>query len=158
MAAGGLVILILLIIIARAIYWRIMAREIRTGRRVIPESSFVNHQGPSSSDFSRIEISDNRVYPANSKELIEDPLNTCCICLDGNTNSITKCGHVFHLRCLYEWCNRRNSCPLCNYKHINESKVFCHSCHTELRTINMHTLHPLHIGTFDSKRCDNCIK
>lgn len=48
---------------------------------------------------------------------------TCSICLDIITNSnddnwfISKCGHLFHKKCLSKW--NRNTCPLCrkrNYK------------------------------------------
>ncbi|GBF87922.1 hypothetical protein Rsub_00634 [Raphidocelis subcapitata] len=41
----------------------------------------------------------------------------CPTCLDGfcdaNPRIVTRCGHHFHLQCLYSWLERRPTCPLC---------------------------------------------
>ncbi|KAJ9504849.1 hypothetical protein QJQ45_014334 [Haematococcus lacustris] len=33
-----------------------------------------------------------------------------------NPKTFTECGHHFHLPCLYEWLERKDTCPLCERK------------------------------------------
>ena len=39
----------------------------------------------------------------------------CIICLENMTSSIkkTKCNHRFHKKCIKNWTNEKNTCPLC---------------------------------------------
>jgi len=51
------------------------------------------------------------------KESFSDFNEVCPTCLDlytpDNPEIVTKCGHRFHLGCLYEWLERANTCPIC---------------------------------------------
>ena len=52
-------------------------------------------------------------------ELLENELliTECSICLDsyeiGDTISILSCEHFYHTKCLNEWLNKKEECPLC---------------------------------------------
>lgn len=74
LGAGSLAILILIIIAARAIYLQAKLRRMRVARRVIPESSFISHNGNGLSDPSRVSASlqelDSKVFPANCKDIM----------------------------------------------------------------------------------------
>eukprot|EP00878_Enallax_costatus_P015792 GHUV01016549.1.p1 GENE.GHUV01016549.1~~GHUV01016549.1.p1 ORF type:complete len:109 (+),score=30.55 GHUV01016549.1:496-822(+) len=41
----------------------------------------------------------------------------CPTCLeaytDDNPKIFTRCGHAFHMQCIYAWLERKNTCPLC---------------------------------------------
>ncbi|KAF6260534.1 hypothetical protein COO60DRAFT_1269386 [Scenedesmus sp. NREL 46B-D3] len=41
----------------------------------------------------------------------------CPTCLeaytDDNPKIFTRCGHSFHMQCIYAWLERKNTCPLC---------------------------------------------
>lgn len=43
--------------------------------------------------------------------------NNCMICLNSLNNKkvITRCNHKFHNKCILEWCNINNNCPMCRY-------------------------------------------
>jgi len=47
----------------------------------------------------------------------DEDADCCPTCLevytDGNPRTWTRCGHHFHLQCLYEWLERKDTCPLC---------------------------------------------
>lgn len=47
----------------------------------------------------------------------DDPEACCPTCLepfaDGDPPVFTRCGHRFHLQCLYAWLERKSTCPLC---------------------------------------------
>ena len=51
----------------------------------------------------------------------------CCICLedsmDKKNSDVTKCGHTFHVSCLYKIKNMR--CPLCR-QDISDMSIFKH--------------------------------
>ncbi|ESQ38242.1 hypothetical protein EUTSA_v10029381mg [Eutrema salsugineum] len=58
----------------------------------------------------------------NTEELKSMETEPCSICLDELSGSNSKktgvptrmtCSHVFHDRCLIEWLQRKNTCPLC---------------------------------------------
>ena len=51
----------------------------------------------------------------------------CSICLESefsdeefydNYKYITPCAHVFHKKCLEQWCAKNNSCPSCRTKNV----------------------------------------
>ena len=47
--------------------------------------------------------------------------NYCTICMDTidkKSKFVTKCLHVFHENCISSWILEKNSCPLCNERHI----------------------------------------
>jgi len=48
----------------------------------------------------------------------DDPDACCPTCMeafdDGNPPAFTRCGHRFHLQCLYAWLERKQTCPLCD--------------------------------------------
>ncbi len=47
----------------------------------------------------------------------DEDADCCPTCLevytDSNPRTWTRCGHHFHLQCLYEWLERKETCPLC---------------------------------------------
>lgn len=49
--------------------------------------------------------------------LQEEEEDVCPTCLDpyseDNPMVLTRCGHHFHLPCLYEWLERSETCPVC---------------------------------------------
>ena len=55
----------------------------------------------------------------NLKEiiLIEDSIDQCSICLENfmkkDKKILLNCSHEFHKKCLQEWLNKNNTCPLC---------------------------------------------
>lgn len=49
----------------------------------------------------------------------DDPEACCPTCLepfdaDRDPPVFTRCGHRFHLQCLYAWLERKQTCPLCD--------------------------------------------
>lgn len=55
------------------------------------------------------------------------PLEECCICLDGYHPGVSicaaktaKCDHVFHQDCVVEWLQTHDKCPLCRVDLMNE--------------------------------------
>lgn len=128
LGAGSLALFILVIIIIRAVYRRSQSGNVRPVRREHHLAQDNSFDHPSFNAMRPDEIINSKVYPLNCKDIIDDPTNSCCICLDGNVNSITKCGHVFHLNCLGSWAYRKNNCPLCNFADIHEAKLYCKTC------------------------------
>ena len=61
----------------------------------------------------------------------------CAVCLTDETEDglhydryQTKCGHIFHTRCIRRWCGTKNcmNCPLCgNIRDIDANK-WCYAC------------------------------
>jgi Ring finger domain len=51
---------------------------------------------------------------------LEDDSNVCPTCLEpftvDNPRVVAKCGHQYHLPCIYEWLERSPSCPMCGKK------------------------------------------
>ena len=49
----------------------------------------------------------------------DDPEGCCPTCLEpfdaaAEPPVFTRCGHRFHLQCLYAWLERKQTCPLCD--------------------------------------------
>ena len=65
-------------------------------------------------------------YKSNVKKtLVKNSIpSTCPICLEGLSDTITKCNHSFHTKCIDEWIeNDKDTCPICR------SKLFtCKEC------------------------------
>jgi len=48
----------------------------------------------------------------------------CTLCLEFCKDiSVTNCGHVFCWKCICEWCQKKNECPLCR-QHIELSQLY----------------------------------
>jgi hypothetical protein len=51
---------------------------------------------------------------------LEDDSNLCPTCLEpfteDNPRVVAKCGHQYHLPCIYEWLERSPNCPMCGKK------------------------------------------
>ena len=41
------------------------------------------------------------------------PAAACIAFFADNPQVWTRCGHHFHMQCLYEWLERKETCPLC---------------------------------------------
>lgn len=54
-------------------------------------------------------------YNKGCKNILDD--NSCCICYHDYRNGMIMhmlpCNHIIHRKCLYEWCNKSNTCPIC---------------------------------------------
>lgn len=131
---GGIAGAILLVIVVREIYKRCCAEQLRRAdRRIRPspaqqESRLeIDVQGSMNNIAENIDNEVNN-FPAHGVEIMQDPSNVCCICLDGDINCLIKCGHAFHVNCLVAWANRKDTCPLCISKQIYFTQVFCRGC------------------------------
>ena len=55
---------------------------------------------------------------AVDRQLEMDHETICPTCLDPyddeNPAIVAKCGHAFHLPCIYEWLERARTCPVCS--------------------------------------------
>jgi len=73
---------------------------------------FPNLSAKQSSDLS----------PSKKKGSLPDFGEACPTCLElytpENPKITTKCGHHFHLACIYEWLERSQTCPMC-YRPMN---------------------------------------
>ena len=56
--------------------------------------------------------------PTSKKGSFQDLGEFCPTCLDPytpeNPKIVTKCGHHFHLGCIFSWLERSNTCPVCS--------------------------------------------
>ncbi|CAK0781432.1 hypothetical protein CVIRNUC_005372 [Coccomyxa viridis] len=54
----------------------------------------------------------------SAASLVSENEDFCSTCLEGynteNPKIWTACGHHFHLACIYEWLERKQTCPLCD--------------------------------------------
>lgn len=50
-------------------------------------------------------------------QLEDEQEDVCATCLEQytvqNPKTFTECGHHFHLQCIFEWLNRKETCPIC---------------------------------------------
>eukprot|EP00877_Chromochloris_zofingiensis_P001105 jgi/Chrzof1/10996/Cz05g19290.t1 len=58
----------------------------------------------------------------------QDEDDDCCpTCLEvytqDNPKIFTRCGHHFHMQCIYEWLERKDTCPLCESKMVFEDDL-----------------------------------
>ncbi|MCD7461043.1 RING finger protein 24 [Datura stramonium] len=57
----------------------------------------------------------HKYQEANSTNL--ESKECCCICLDeyseGEEIAKIDCGHLYHVGCIREWINRKDTCPIC---------------------------------------------
>ncbi|VVA94557.1 unnamed protein product [Arabis nemorensis] len=52
---------------------------------------------------------------SNVTEVEEDVCPTCFYeYIEENPKIVLKCGHMFHLACIYEWMERSQACPFCS--------------------------------------------
>lgn len=79
-----------------------------------------NAEGGDSTEASSFPKSLKTVRKAHGSKLSlmsDDDEDICPTCLEGytldNPKITTKCGHHFHLSCIYEWLERSNTCPVC---------------------------------------------
>jgi hypothetical protein len=60
------------------------------------------------------EVEENKSYE------LEDDSDSCPTCLEpftvDNPRVVAKCGHQYHLPCIYEWLERSPTCPMCGKK------------------------------------------
>lgn len=57
------------------------------------------------------------MIPTPTKEELEAYADHCAICYETMTSrdaKRTRCGHMFHTKCLIQWIRRRPICPMCN--------------------------------------------
>lgn len=54
----------------------------------------------------------------NDKGVLEQP--TCCICIceikKNEETLLLPCGHMFHSKCIMNWLNQNNTCPVCRFE------------------------------------------
>lgn len=70
----------------------------------------------------------NIKYPGSLKEIYnldKDIENECSICLETNTDTVLKCGHIYHYKCMLEWlkiCLHNKTDLICPYCRAIECK------------------------------------
>ncbi|ORX48124.1 hypothetical protein BCR36DRAFT_329706 [Piromyces finnis] len=72
------------------------------------------------------EKENNEGVPKQYNYLPEEEKNQrkCTLCLEFCKDiSVTNCGHVFCWKCICEWCQKKNECPLCR-QHIQLSQLY----------------------------------
>lgn len=47
-------------------------------------------------------------------------MSSCPICLEGQTNIQSVCGHAYHITCLFRWLNRQTFCPICRLPLVDQ--------------------------------------
>lgn len=59
--------------------------------------------------------------PGAHAAMMEDD-DICPTCLDpytlDNPKIWTRCGHHFHMPCIFEWMERKDTCPMCESKMV----------------------------------------
>lgn len=57
------------------------------------------------------------LHPSKKNDSLQEFGDVCPTCLElytpENPKIVTKCGHHFHLACIYEWLERSQTCPVC---------------------------------------------
>ncbi|KAL6762274.1 hypothetical protein V8C86DRAFT_2519064 [Haematococcus lacustris] len=70
--------------------------------------------------ISPLEATQSKGVKPSLEDDVNDDSKYCPTCLeqysDDNPKTFTECGHHFHLPCLYEWLERKDTCPLCERK------------------------------------------
>ena len=80
------------------------------------------------------------VHPKHSLlyvDVNDKKYESCIICTEEFKNtdvvSVLNCDHIYHPKCIKEWCNRNASCPLCKAEiSVSRSK----SCESRSRRIS----------------------
>ena len=53
--------------------------------------------------------------------------DACCICTDNYKKndevSVLECEHIYHIKCIKEWCKYKSTCPVCNANISNNYSV-----------------------------------
>lgn len=61
-----------------------------------------------------------KIVEENKSYELEDDSDACPTCLEPfteeNPRVVAKCGHEYHLPCIYEWLERSSTCPMCGKK------------------------------------------
>ena len=62
----------------------------------------------------------------NTNNEYEYPECTICLCKIGSGDStiLLPCSHMFHDKCIEEWLNRHNTCPLCRYELPTDNREY----------------------------------
>ena len=73
------------------------------------------------------------VYPGSLTPIYNTSLDNvdyeCSICLENGTNTVLKCGHIYHYKCMLEWVkvcitNKTDlTCPLCRGIECKKIKI-----------------------------------
>lgn len=61
----------------------------------------------------------------------------CAVCLCNDADTITKCSHSFHLKCIFAWLERKVICPVCNSKKASQLKFYCQKCFKNYLSLDM---------------------
>lgn len=59
------------------------------------------------------DISDQDLRAAFGLLNVSGQGSECTICLEDNSDVVTRCGHHFHTRCISKWLTDKGSCPNC---------------------------------------------
>ena len=90
---------------------------------------------------------------SNMKQSVSD---YCSICLDGNMNCQTSCGHKFHLLCFQDWIRKNADCPLCKSKNFNDVRIYCEKCKHRESLIQLGPFTTLNFINGNRINCDEC--
>lgn len=61
---------------------------------------------------------ESKLAHAGSFVTVDDPVDHCSICFENFETRVfkTRCNHMFHGPCLFEWIRKKNNCPVCRHK------------------------------------------
>jgi hypothetical protein len=121
-----------------------------------PWFSIINTTQIDATQIDPIQIDANQIYTrqnveSNKQKIIavhpkhtllyvdvnDKKYESCIICTEEFKNtdvvSVLNCDHIYHPKCIKEWCNRNASCPLCKAEiSVSRSK----SCESRSRRIS----------------------
>ena len=89
------------------------------------DSSKLGQTPPASQDF----IKKLPIIQLREEDLV-DPVNReCCICLDDNQVGdlavrLPHCSHIFHKECIFDWLQRKCTCPVCRHEYPTDDVEF----------------------------------
>ena len=88
-------------------FFRKIKRKLRIGKKDLKKTIEEIHRNSTGS----IEV------------IIDDNIPECSICLEYILDDLhkTKCNHIFHNKCINDWLNEKNTCPLCR-RNINRRR------------------------------------
>ncbi len=73
-----------------------------------------------------------KVYPLVFNKICLEKEECCSICLEKLDNHITlPCKHHFHEKCITEWFNNKQDCPLCRMKYRLTLTTNTYNCNAD---------------------------
>lgn len=108
-------------------------------------------------------VSAHRLNPEQVQQVVSGyqynaEKDNCMVCLDGNCDAVTMCGHYFHFQCLKSWVDRHAVCPTCRNPEMSSLLIIdCPRCKTATKTVNpMNRNATSEVNKIKSTPCTRC--